>query len=180
MLISGTIMLKTCTKCGEDKPPSEFNRRAVSQDGRAPHCRTCSLAYLHKWRNENTEHVKAYRKKYHAENKATRLRKIREWRLANPARDSANKKRWKAANRDYCTAAQALRDAARLCAMPRWADDGAIKAIYASAAIRGLTVDHIVPLQSPLVCGLHCEANLQLLPAGENSRKGNRWWPDMP
>jgi hypothetical protein len=51
---------------------------------------------------------------------------------------------------------------------------------YEKAAEMGLTVDHVVPLKSPLVCGLHCEANLELIPANDNFRKGNRHWPDMP
>jgi Uri superfamily endonuclease len=41
-------------------------------------------------------------------------------------------------------------------------------------------VDHIVPLFSSLVCGLHCEANMQVIPAEENISKSNRVWPDMP
>jgi len=41
-------------------------------------------------------------------------------------------------------------------------------------------VDHIVPLKSSTVCGLHTQANLQILPSVDNSRKGNHWWPDMP
>src|SRR3990167_3661229 len=41
-------------------------------------------------------------------------------------------------------------------------------------------VDHIVSIKSPLVCGLHVENNLRVIPAIENLKKRNRWWPDMP
>lgn len=41
-------------------------------------------------------------------------------------------------------------------------------------------VDHIVPLKSRIVCGLHNEFNLQVITAEENIRKHNRSWPEMP
>lgn len=42
------------------------------------------------------------------------------------------------------------------------------------------SVDHIVPLQHPIVCGLHRPTNFEVVPLLDNVRKGNRWWPDMP
>lgn len=72
-----------------------------------------------------------------------------------------------------------LRRAAERRATPSWADTVQIGWLYDFAAKVGLSVDHIVPLQHPLVCGLHVEHNLQLLPLAENLRKGNTHWPDM-
>lgn len=69
---------------------------------------------------------------------------------------------------------------------PAWASKTDMHAIYALARLRtALTgflwvVDHIVPLNSERVCGLHCEANLQVIPAVTNAVKLNLWWPDMP
>ena len=71
-------------------------------------------------------------------------------------------------------------------ATPAWANLDQILAIYrmaqqlASQTGAKYHVDHIVPLQSDIVCGLHCEANLQVLPALANLQKHNRAWPDMP
>lgn len=71
-------------------------------------------------------------------------------------------------------------------ATPPWASRKAIRGLYALA--RRLTrergqlheVDHIVPLFHPLVCGLHCPANLQVLTGKENAVKNNHAWPGMP
>lgn len=42
------------------------------------------------------------------------------------------------------------------------------------------SVDHVVPLNHPIVCGLHRVANFEVLPLADNVRKSNNWWPDMP
>ena len=65
-------------------------------------------------------------------------------------------------------------------ATPPWACRWKIDVVYAVARLTGLTVDHIVPVGHPLVCGLHVEHNLRIISGEENTAKGNRWWPDMP
>lgn len=63
-------------------------------------------------------------------------------------------------------------------AQPTWADREAIRHMYRLARLLRLHVDHIVPLTSAHVCGLHVADNLQLLSPQENLSKNNRWWPD--
>jgi hypothetical protein len=80
----------------------------------------------------------------------------------------------------------ASRRAAKLQATPKWASESLILAMYEECQLKseetGIVhhVDHIVPLISDIVCGLHSEDNLQILPALDNLSKGNRHWPDMP
>ena len=38
-------------------------------------------------------------------------------------------------------------------------------------------LDHVVPLQGAVVCGLHVHTNLQIIPMAENVKKGNRFDP---
>lgn len=64
-------------------------------------------------------------------------------------------------------------------ATPKWADKELIRDMYIEAKYQQLHVDHIVPLKSPFVCGLHVEANLQLCDPVVNIKKKNKFWPDM-
>lgn len=70
--------------------------------------------------------------------------------------------------------------------IPPWADPLELRAIERERRRRSRetgrrwSIDHIVPINHPLVCGLHTPANLVLMPLDENMLKGNRWWPGMP
>lgn len=62
-------------------------------------------------------------------------------------------------------------------AMPLWADLGKLKEIYKNCP-EGYHVDHVIPLQGDLVCGLHVETNLQYLTVSENLKKSNKFTVD--
>lgn len=88
--------------------------------------------------------------------------------------------KYRAANPAKFRAKTTKRRAKKLNATPVWADQVLIDEIYNLAHMRTVStgfmwhVDHIVPLQSKLVCGLHVEHNLQVIPGATNLRKGNR------
>lgn len=160
-------------------------------------------AYIKEYQQKNKERlrqVKAaskdwwreYNRAYHLANRAEVRARQKAWKDANKHlsaeyrklhkdRDAAKRKLWEADNKHILNARAAKRRFALRQAVPAWADLDKIALIYAEAQkAPGLHVDHIVPLQSDLVCGLHCEANLRVIPATENIGKGNRHWPDMP
>jgi hypothetical protein len=64
---------------------------------------------------------------------------------------------------------------------PAWADLQAIFDIYERCQQKNQSgptkwhVDHIVPLQGRFISGLHVENNLQIIPARDNVKKGNRF-----
>lgn len=72
-------------------------------------------------------------------------------------------------------------------ATPAWLDVDKIVAMYRVAAVLNeldlgegaYCVDHLVPITSPLVCGLHVHDNMRILSRRSNLAKGNQFWPDM-
>lgn len=98
---------------------------------------------------------------------------------ASPDKKRAAVAAWTKANPDKKRASLAARRASQIKATPLWADKEIIQDMYAEAGYQQLQVDHIVPLRSKKVCGLHWEGNLQLLSAVDNGSKGNCQWPGM-
>jgi hypothetical protein len=159
--------LKTCSKCKEGKPLEAFSKNVSKRDGLQSCCKACDAA----------------RKKANSEEEKARKA---AWKKANRERVNSGVAAWQKANPEKIAAKTAKRKAAKLQATPAWANQAKIAELYAEAqTMPGLLgepchVDHIVPLKSKIVCGLHCESNLQVLPGLANIIKGNRVWPDMP
>ena len=132
-----------------------------------------------RWYKQNPERKLEQSRKWRLDNKDKPNEAAKQWRAANKERLIDNTKRWRLDNPEKVRQTLAKRRSNKLQATPNWADPTKILAIYRKAAEAGYDVDHIVPLVSSKVCGLHVESNLQILPSDENRRKGNRWWPDM-
>lgn len=181
---------KKCTKCGEAKCISKFGKKKGGRHGVRSICKECqksddkrypnrtnparrrlpSPEFKEKERLRNKER-KSQRGEYYQRTRDIRIAKQLEYAKQNPA----------------VFAARAMRRIAqKRRATPPWACEQKIVDAYRLAASKSIEtgskwhVDHIVPLISEIVCGLHVEANLEVVTAAENIAKGNRYWPDMP
>jgi hypothetical protein len=183
------VHVQTCsTECGYQLSAATMSRPKV-----ALNCRQCG--------NQILEHgSKAYRRIYcspeckfaSGEYKAKKAAQVSG--AGNPGWKggiciqavSASGRRYYRSSLEVELEKQARRKRIMAKATPRWADIDKMRAIYRTAqemtALTGVPhhVDHIVPVNSKLVCGLHCESNLQVLIAVDNLSKSNRTWPDMP
>lgn len=200
--------MKTCTKCGAEKPCNEFSNNKHW-------CKVCVSVYNTKYRKNNEQSIKIQQAAHYQSNKkAIRAKQIKyreghpdlaivdlvrlnKWNETHPLEAKARSLKhakahpeklqlWKKKNPQKVNANTAARKSKRLNATPAWVIAELIALKYADAIkISQMTgikchVDHIIPLRSKLVCGLHVEYNLQILSQTENISKGNRVWPDMP
>lgn len=166
---------------------------AVNKDKKLAYGREYDLLYPEKKKARNKkryaakrEEILAYGNAYYHANRDHYLEMRREWTQQNPAQAKASSARWRADNRQAVSAQTRNYTTAKRNASVSWADQDAIAALYAQAMAftveTGIkhNVDHMVPLLSKYVCGLHCEANLCVVTESENKSKANRYWPDMP
>jgi hypothetical protein len=134
-----------------ERPRTKFNRDQKSKDGLCIQCKSCEKDYRERKKEAIREYQEQYRKTHVAEH----------------------------------TAAASKYKASKLKAVPAWFEKEAIEAMYKATTARSKSegvkyhVDHIIPLQSKFVCGLHCLANFEIVLWNENLTKGNRVWPDM-
>lgn len=98
----------------------------------------------------------------------------REDRLKDPDKYSNRSKAHYTANKHDYIIRSSNRKELLLKATAKWANLTKIKEIY-SKCPDGYHVDHILPLQGKLICGLHVENNLQYLIAKDNLSKGNHY-----
>lgn len=192
---------KACTKCGETKVLSAFGKQGAPRTDLKTICKECDALYKRgwnaankekrrerdkKWRKANKEKVAAQDARRYAKNTARILARCKRYRATHSEETAASAKQWDIDNAAKRVAMAGDRRAKKRNATPKWANKFFIDEIYDLARRRTKAtgfkwhVDHIVPLKHPLVQGLHVEFNLQVIPASENSRKKNYYWPNMP
>lgn len=171
----GGAVTKKCSCCGIEKPLDEFYRLKTSRDWYRGRCKICDDARARARRIErarrNPDEARARNAANYRRNRNNHLALMVAWAKRHP---------------EKIIAKNARRRASKSQAVPSWRNDFFIGEAYALARLRSKVmgyrwaVDHLVPLRHPLVCGLHVENNLQVIPAMANSLKGNRSWPEMP
>lgn len=144
------------------------------------------------YREKNRERIRGYQRKYREANKEKCNAANRKYRSENAefVMTTNKKTRSRPEHKVYMASKCREYQAKKRNAVPPWADSEFEKMALIEAydlakrreAITGFAwhVDHIVPIQNKSVCGLHCIANLRVIPGVENLSKGNRHWPDMP
>lgn len=139
-----------------------------------------SAEYVAKYAAKRAQQQKQYRLK----SREKILTTARRWRQSNTDKCNAFSRKWRAENREHVRRLHAKRRVDELARTPVWltADDWwLINEIYHLADLRTKAtgvdwhVDHIVPLRGKVVSGLHVPANLQVILAIDNVRKGNRY-----
>lgn len=159
-------------------------------------CRECTRLAHYTYYEKNRDTVLASISEWQKNNKEASRKNTEKWRKNNPenARTAVNRyyethkelklsknKLWREQNKSMSQYYNSKRRAQIKRATVAWADVSKMVSVYEQSEDMtqrtGIqhNVDHIIPLQHPLVCGIHWEGNLQILTAEENQRKGNRF-----
>ena len=176
--------MKLCPKCQTEKPFTEFYASSTHKSGYASWCKKCESerSRLKNQKYRDTRLAKA--KQWRDENKEKQAAAINAWREANPEKIKHIYRDWAQRNRDKVNAKWMKRDAAKKNRTPSWLTEDhlwMIEEVYSLSQLRqeitGIKwhVDHIVPLQSKTVSGLHVPWNLQVIPAQANQQKSTRF-----
>ena len=200
---------KICTKCKVEKSTDEFykgrsnklqswckkckreSKRSADSDlfelEKIPYIEGflyCYKCRQHKEINLNNFH-KSRINRFNGNNRYSECRICRNLKVNIDQKDnrkdaSRRHKMWRDKNRGHVRHKSKLRKLSVKKAAPIWFEYEMVKKVYEMACFYGFEVDHIVPINSDVVCGLHCHANLQILHKEINGSKSNRHWPDMP
>lgn len=159
--------MKVCSKCGEEKPFSEFwvSRKGRTKDGYVGRCKECSKRARREWAAKNRDKESTYNRAKNQANPERAREQAKKWRKENPERyaelhrdkEAARRARKRKAFVEYVRASVLLER-----------DDG-ICGICEEPLGKDYHIDHIIPLVKG---GMHSYANTRLTHPRCNLVKG--------
>lgn len=182
---------KSCSRCKQWLNLEKFSICRQSKDGLNYSCIDCQSLHYQLNAQKICARVRARKASFTPEQKEIFDQKAKEYYQSKAVHIKNNVKKWQSKNdnkvREYSSksqkkhqsrknAATSLYRAIKKTAQPAklsFDEKQAITEFYKKCP-EGYHVDHIVPLQNDLVCGLHVLANLQYLPGPINEEKGER------
>ena len=178
------ITEKQCAKCSVVKATQEHFLWCKTRYH--SWCNDCRKERKRNWYLANAESQrqkgKEYHKSYYPKNKEKISARTIDWQRNNKDKYAEKKRRWYEKNKDKSFAKSAKYRASKRNACPTWLNDQMkkeIESFYAKAHKISIEtgvaheVDHIVPLTSEIVCGLHVPWNLQVITRFDNRSKRN-------
>lgn len=173
---------KLCSCCLDTKTIENFSRHKGSKDGYQKYCKSCVSAYKKEYYARNKQSILEIRKNYYDSNKDKVSKNVKEYRERNKDKIIEYQSNYRVKYRFKLTALKRKYDMAKLQATPKCltkVDFEAIAEFYKEVELLSsdknkFHVDHIVPIQSKIVCGLHVPWNLRVIPHKENLRKSNK------
>jgi len=161
---------------------TEANREKRNENKRRSYAKNKGGAKkrMKEYNKKNKAAIKAQRKAKYLREKEKRCAASKAWREAHKKQNRKTINAWHDKNPGAKREMNRRRKLKQKQATPAWADVAAMRLIYNEAAElsrqfdRKQHVDHIIPINSPDVCGLHCPQNLQVVSAAKNMAKHNK------
>ena len=185
----GHINKRFTTTCGCVECVSGLHKRWVEDNGeRVEQQRT-------RYRKNNPDKVKQsnkqwcesnpdYHNQHYKDNPEYYEQYSEAYREANREYYKQYQVQYRKDNPDKLSVLSSKYRAAKIQAIPKWYEEKQVELLYKKCKELNnrwkvnFQVDHIIPLNSKTVCGLHCWNNLQLLEGTDNSSKNNRYHCD--
>lgn len=175
------MSIRFCHTCMTSKPVEHFYPSLKTR------CRQCAQVKAIEKRDQRVIYSAAWRsanpnaaKEWYEKNRQRKAEYNATYYVKNQEAERLRYRSWVAVSRFKKNALISKRRAVKANATVSWANQTKIVDVYELAAQLSQEtgvlhqVDHIIPLQSKKVCGLHWEGNLRVITKEENLKKGNR------
>lgn len=135
------------------------------------------------WKKSNKERVKLLDSSYRDRNRERERQRLKVYSENNPEKIRASSGRYRSANLEKYRFYEASRRARKANATPAWfgeLDEMVLSEAFSLCVQReketGIKwhVDHLIPIQARMACGLHYSDNVQVIPAAVNCLKSNQ------